>query len=463
MLLGLSACDLAETNIDPTRPTDVNIDLIMPTLLSQAAYNQSANPARVSGIVMQYFEGVDAQQLGFTNYVIGEDAFNNYWRTGFYAGSGKDAIVMIEKAQGGDGEEARPHYEGIAKIILANELGMAASYFGDMPYSEAFLGADNLTPGYDLQEDVFATVQALLDEAIALLDGAPSAAPPGGDDLIFSGDAAAWVATAWAFKARYFMMASKRDGEAAVNALSALGNAFAGTAAQPNFAWEGSQTSNNPFAKFGIERPGTLAPATSFVDALTANNDPRLTAYFDTAAFSFFAGTPSNLTWSQDNSVIPLISYAELKFIEAEALLRTGAADADVQAAMEAGIQASMDMNSIESAAVTAYIEAVAEVADQADLEAKLELVMTEAYYAYYGYAIQQAWNNFRRTGYPALTPAGGGANGLNPSGGIPRRFLYPVSEAQLNAAQLQVAESRQDQNGDGAFLLDDDVWIFAD
>jgi hypothetical protein len=462
MFLWFSACNLPETNIDPTRPDDVNIDLILPSLLTQSAYNQSANPARVSGIVMQYFEGVDAQQLQFTDYIIAEDAFNNYWRTGLYAGSGKDAIVIIEKALGGDDEPARPHYEGIAKIILANELGMAASYFGDVPYSEAFLGADNLSPGYDLQEDVFATVQTLLDEGIALLNGEPSNAPPTGDDLIFGGDAAAWVATAWAFKARYFMMASKRSSEAATSALTALGNAFTSVDEQPNFAWGSSQTSNNPFAKFGIERPNTLAISGFFFNALTDAADPRLPFYVD-GETGFFAGTPSNLTWSQDISVIPLISYAELKFIEAEALLRSGAADAEVQAAMEAGIQASMDMNGVMAGAATEYIDAVAEVADQADFEAKLELVMTEAYYSYYGCAIQQAWNNFRRTGYPALTPASGGANGLNPSGGVPRRFLYPVSEAQLNAAQLEVAESRQEQTGDGAFLLDDDLWIFAD
>ena len=137
-------CNLTETNIDPTRPTDVGLEAIMPAMLTQAAYNQSANPARVAGILMQQFLGLDAQQLGYNDYQMARNTFNNYWRTGLYAGVLKDCEVIIEKAQA-EGN-ARPHYEAIAKIIQANELGMAASYFGDIPYVEAFQGLDNLNP-----------------------------------------------------------------------------------------------------------------------------------------------------------------------------------------------------------------------------------------------------------------------------------------------------------------------------
>ena len=57
MLMTLSSCNLVDTNIDPTRQSDVNLSLIMPSMISQAAYNQTGNPARISGIVMQQFEG----------------------------------------------------------------------------------------------------------------------------------------------------------------------------------------------------------------------------------------------------------------------------------------------------------------------------------------------------------------------------------------------------------------------
>jgi hypothetical protein len=469
VMLWFSGCELAETNIDPVLPTDVSIEVVMPSMLTQAAFNQSANPARVIGIVMQYYEGIDAQQLAYTFYQLPQNTFNNYWRTGLYAGVQKDCEVIIEKAL--DEDNPRPHYEGIAKIIQAHELAMATSYFGDIPYTEAQQGLDNLTPGYDLQEDVFNAVQALLDEGIALLSGPSSAVPPGGDDLVFGGNASAWIATAWAFKARYHMMVSKRDGEAATKVLADLGNAFTSLEGQPNFAWGSAQTENNPLSKFGIERSNTLGVAPSFANTLVDNGDPRASSYTafqtdgetgDTVGYAFWAGSVSNLTWTQNASVIPMISYSEVKFLEAEALLRTGVSDAAVQAAMEEGILASMALNGIDSATAAPYLAGVPDLASLAGFEEKLDAMMTEAYYSYFGFAMQQAWANFRRTGYPSLTANPDGAGGLNPTGVIPRRFLYPDSETQFNEEKLNEATTRQDPNGDG-FLLDDDIWAFRD
>ncbi|RMG59563.1 MAG: SusD/RagB family nutrient-binding outer membrane lipoprotein [Bacteroidetes bacterium] len=465
VLVSTTSCQLVETNIDPTRPDDVAISLILPSMLSQAAYNQLSNPARVAGIVMQYFEGVDAQQLQYTTYIIAEDAFNNYWRTGLYAGVLKDCKVVIDKAQA----EGRPIYEGIAKVIMANEYGIAASYFGDIPFSQALLGAENLNPAYDTQEEVYAGVIALLDEAIALLGQPPSDAPPAADDLIFGGDIAAWVATANALKARYLLHLTKRDPQAATKAQAALANAFGSLDEQPNFAWTSAQTANNPLAKFGIERPNTLAIASSFSDALTAAADPRQ-PYYVSGASGFYNASNTDIVWSQNTSVIPIISFVEVKFMEAEVLLRTGGTDEAISAALAEAITASMEQiavassgaASIDPADYQAYVDAQSSLAGLTTTDEKLNRIMTEAYYAYYGYNFHQTWTNYRRTGYPAIVANPAAERGLNPSGIVPRRFLYPVSEAQLNAEQLNAAKARQDTNGDGEqALLDDDTWAF--
>ncbi|MEL6588683.1 MAG: hypothetical protein AAFQ68_01305, partial [Bacteroidota bacterium] len=52
-LLLAPACDLASINVDPTRPADVDLRLVLPAMITQTAYNQSSNPARISGIIMQ--------------------------------------------------------------------------------------------------------------------------------------------------------------------------------------------------------------------------------------------------------------------------------------------------------------------------------------------------------------------------------------------------------------------------
>jgi hypothetical protein len=129
--------------------------------------------------------------------------------------------------------------------------------------------------------------------------------------------------------------------------------------------------------------------------------------------------------------------------MRAEALQATGAAEGDVQAALESGISASMDQLGIDPADYAAY------VADRGDLSGlsaaeKQQRIIEEAYSAYYGFAFGEVWNNFRRTGYPAITPSPNGDNGLNPGGGVPKRFLYPTSEETTNAASFAAASAAQ-------------------
>ena len=78
---------------------------------------------------------------------------------------------------------------------------------------------------------------------------------------------------------------------------------------------------------------------------------------------------------------------------------------------------------------------------DVAYTEAKaLELIGTQKWIALY-YMGYEAWAEWRRTGYPVLTPA---AKPLNTSGLIPRRMAYPTTEAQLNKVNYDAAIARQ-------------------
>jgi hypothetical protein len=46
-------------------------------------------------------------------------------------------------------------YIGVADILMALHLNMASNIWGDIPYSEAFMGVSNLTPAFDNQQDIF--------------------------------------------------------------------------------------------------------------------------------------------------------------------------------------------------------------------------------------------------------------------------------------------------------------------
>lgn len=432
-----------EINTDPTQLSDVEMSLILPEIQAQVAYNKGNNTGRVAGIIMQQYEGFDAQQVQYSHYILGSDAFNSYWRFGLYTGALRSAQVLIDKASA----SGATFYSGVAKILMANEYGLATSFFGDIPFSEALKGTDGLKPAYDSQEAVYSGVQSLLDAGITDL---ASAKGYGGGDLIYDGDAEAWTKVAYALKARFQMHLIKRDAGNAAAALTNLSKSFSSLAEQPNFAFGTAQTDNYSLAKFGIERSNTLVINDGFADMMT--DDPRQDAYmaFDGTLWQFWDPANTALTWAQNDAVVPLISYVEVELLKAEALARTGE---DASAALAAGIEASMVQ--VGASDYDAYVTAQSDLSGLSEDET-IQRIMEEAYKAYYGYNFSETWSNFRRTGYPALSPHAGGSNGFNPSGVIPLRFLYVVSEQQTNSANLQAAQAAQD----GA-LLDVPVWAF--
>jgi len=132
---------------------------------------------------------------------------------------------------------------------------------------------------------------------------------------------------------------------------------------------------------------------------------------------------------------VSILSYPESKFIEAEARLILNDADPQIQTSFESAVRASF-------AKVTSTKDTFATTAKQEDyisreaqltgtLEEKKEQVITQKYIALY--LNPEVWTDYRRTGYPVLSPAVGGTSAINPNGQIPRRFPYPNSEVTLN------------------------------
>ncbi len=447
----IACVNLEDINIDPTRPSDVDLRLMLPEALTQTAFNQGTHPVRIAGVTVQQLAGFKSKTL-YSAYSSPEVSFNDYWTEGLYAGSLRSAKLIADKAEA----ENLPHYTGIAKILLALGYADATSYFGDIPFSDALKGNESLKPIFDTQEEVYEGVQKLLDEAINHLLQSGSPAGPEVDDLIFGGDASAWVATAYALKARYLMHTIKRKPNAASSILDIIRNkAFQSTNAQPDFTWGTTQTDNNPLAKFGVDRPNTIFIDPRFAQQMETNTDPRQDAYmaFNTEynEYQYFDnGNDGTLYWAQNNTVVPLISLEELQFIEAELELMKGDETA-AKAALLKAVATNMAHIGVDG---TAYMASLSTIYDAA--ANKEEIIINEAYTAYYGQAFHQIWANYRRTGYPKLLAPPESDIPFNPGGGIPQRYLYPLSEVELNGNNVQAARDRQD----GA-LMNIPLWAF--
>lgn len=429
-VLVLSSCEKwidTDLNIDPDAPADVPMNLMLPAIQQSMGYNMTGNDiVRVTGMWMQQFDGVVRQSLNQAQYTLLPADINNMW-TSMYTEIFMNSIVLIDKAENTEGKES-PHNAGVAKTIMATTLGIATDVFGAMPYSEAFMGNENaLTPIYDTQEQIYATLNSTLDAAIADLSSTSNLVNIGGD-VIYGGDAAKWLKAAYSIKARHALQMSAKNGASAYTAALALvANGFASNADDYEVPWEASN--KNPFYQFMDERTDIRMGAT-MVDLMKLNDDPRIPFFCELAADDVYRGSiigsldesasylGSYIAGKSASSVI--MSYAELKFIEAEALFMTGG---DAQAAYEAAVAASV-------LRVTGDANADWLDANINGVTITLELIMTQKYIATFG--TNQAYSDYRRVGLPVITPH---PDGVLPA--LPTRFPYAQSEINYNTANV--------------------------
>jgi hypothetical protein len=426
-VLVLSSCDKwidTDINIDPDAPADVPMNLMLPAIQQAMGYNLGGNDlVRVTNMWTQHFDGVVRQSETQAKYQLLPADVNNVW-TSIYTEIFMNSVVFIDKAENTEGKES-PHNAGVGQVMMATTLGIATDLFGDMPYSEAFQGVDNLlTPIFDSQETLYGAINSTLDAAITNLGSATNAVDIGGD-VVYGGDAAAWKKAAYSIKARHALQLSARNGASAyTDALAAVTGGF--SSGDDDFEVPFDADNKNPIWQFMDDRTDIRLGA-PFVDMLIAAEDPRLPFFVaDPDAGGSIIGSlnedasfPGDYIAAPDASVV-IMSYAELMFIKAEALFMTGGA---AQAAFEEAVAASV--LKVTGDANQDWLDA-----NIVGATVTLELIMTQKYIATFG--TNQPYADYRRTGFPVLT--------LHPralTSAIPTRFPYGQNEIDYNGANV--------------------------
>lgn len=414
-----SACELEETNINPNDPTDVPVSVLLPGAQEETAELMAEEAAVIAGIFCQYFVGVDNRATTVEAYLLDESFnMNPIWQD-FYNGPLNVLSTIIEQAEA----EGARHYAGLAKVLLALNLGTVSSLWGDVPYQDAFDPERTLSPAYDPQEAVYSQLQQLLDEAIEDLN-AESSISPGDDDVIYQGDLARWERTAYALKARFFMHTIKRDGQAAEKALENISKGFQAVGDGLVYPFGFTEAELNPWYQYFRNTP-YIEVDPYFSELLEDLEDPRKDAYIRRS----FGIERVGSYFASEGSPVPIMTYADQKMLEAEALLRTGQAGAE--AALQAGVRAHIQevTGGIAENELQAYLDNHASLSGSQ--EEQLRIIVLQQYIAHYTQV--EGWTDFRRTGYPELQPNEGGDNPQNPGGAIPRRFVYPQNESLYN------------------------------
>jgi hypothetical protein len=430
----LGGCKFIEgITVNPNAVPQATVDQLFVSIqLAQMLWDEGQT-SRLASMWTQQMGGTDRQFETLSEYVLTETEGGVY--SDAYTGGG---LVDIKRAIAQADSANRQVYSGILKVYEAYRMGMLASVFGKVSYSQA---ADTFkTPVLDAQADVYAAVQAKLDEAISDLGG--GGAGPGAIDFAFKGDAAKWIAVAHTLKARFYMHWAEVD---ASNYTSALTQAASGIQASSG-DWVGkhssSSTETNLWYQFNVARSGYISSGEYLVNALKARSDPRLQMYFVPATGTTYngqyvgappgpralvgGGSYPGVNASQLNAgtggsgsptyAQPYVTCAENYFIMAEAQSKTGAADATVRTSLDNAIACDATRKGVDLTAEQAANDAMTGTA-------LFNEVMLQKYMALF--LNIEAWNDYKRTCQPAITTWDGDQ--------VPGRLLYPEGERTTN------------------------------
>ncbi|HEX7118095.1 MAG TPA: SusD/RagB family nutrient-binding outer membrane lipoprotein [Longimicrobiales bacterium] len=417
----VGACDFIEsTATNPNAVPQATVDQLFAGIQVNAFFFNESQIARLAAMWTQQMAGTDRQFTSLDKYDFNEEEADGEFSS-LYTGGG---LVDIRRATAQAEEAGRRVYAGILKIHEAFLIGMGASVFGDLPYSEA-VNPEILMPKLDDQAAVYAAVQALLDEAIADLASGEGVSP-GGVDLNFGGDAAAWTAVAYTLKARFHMHWGELNGDAAYQAaLDAAQNGISSVDGNWRADHSSSGPEQNVWFQFMRDRSGYISSGDYLLPMMVANNDPRLPHYFgmvdtddDDVPDSYVAKTsplsPSGVGAADYD--LPLVTCAENQFIIAEASYHLGLGDAAVRDAAKAGLACQEDAWGVDLSGIATMLDGLTD-------EALFNAVMEQKYTALF--LNMEVWNDYKRTCLPAITPREGGT--------VPGRLYYGQSERQRN------------------------------
>ena len=473
LVISITSC--SDSYFDTNTPVDsVSPELIaMNNVLSPCIqYTMSAQYSAATSLaqVDQHITSAFNDQNIDKHY---QTSLNESWRI-VYSKALPNIKVLENKAL----ETNSSYYLGIAKVLKAINIGLITDLHGDVPYSEASLGAADFYPKYDSQQAIYTDVIKLLDDAIVLFSSPnTSAFSPGGEDLIYAGKIVNWTKAACVFKARFQLHLMKINGSAATASavLASLSKGFASNA--DDFQLKYNSVNLNPWyqTQLGLST-GNLSYyiSTHFISYMNGGTvfpfasvtmDPRLPLLVDMRTYNAAGvtgtqpvlpagyvgstnGTGSSSAskigtqffYSKIDSPLVYLTYAEAKFMEAEAQFLAGGGtptsvgtNAASYAAYLAGVTANMDKLSVVAASKNAYLADASIAKGAATLE--LKDIMRQKFIALF--LNPETFNDYRRydfstNAFKNLTlPAN--TDPLNAGKWI-RRFVYSSNERSANA-----------------------------
>lgn len=449
-----SCNDFEELNSNPNQPTEVAPNLLLTSILFTTNHTLHNMGRSVASPVIQHTAIVTSRNV---ESYFWDNVGHNYWGSFYLVLKDVENLREAGKAQG------NPNYQAIALILRAWIFSILTDCWGDIPYTNAAMGLsdNNLTPEYDSQETVYEGVFADLRNANDLIS--PGFTIEG--DVVYNGDINKWKKLANSLLIRGLMRISNKK-----NISADLNEVLNNPDQYPIF----QSIDDNAGMKYSTEFPNQFPLhniregartdfrlAKALVDNMNNYNDKRLTIIGQLAKkdngedSTIYIGrvpgtsTTDNSSWIGtvyfQDAITPLgiqvtqsvmMTYSELNFLLAEAAAK-GIIAEDPSDYYYEGIRASFAF--YELTATDDYLKQQGVAYETSN---GLEQIGLQKWISLF-YQGAEPWFEWRRTGYPTLSPAINNGN----SDQIPVRFTYPESEINLNRQSYESAIANQGPN----------------
>jgi len=408
----------------------------------------------------------------------------------------KNLGEVLRQTKPGGFDAQKTNLRSAARILKVFNFHRLTDYYGNIPYFDALKGIDLMfLPKYDDQKTIYLDMLKELEQATDSL--APLNLTTNRDDqafvaadLFYEGDIDQWKRFGYSLMLRLAMRISKADPATANSyvAKAVAGGVFTSNddnvwvpmAEGPN-QWTNQNGISRAFIGSDGGQPTTLAK--TLIDELkgpntgsTADDDPRLMIFSNGVSAEanptdplIQRGLPNGLnqdgvknylglprtatvnvvdTFSRINNKFlqvddpyMLMNYAEVELLLADAGERAigGVPAGDSEMHYQNGVRAAMKMYTpfdasfaVTDAAVDNYLSARPYPADK---DGRLKAIGTQLWLSKF-LNWWEAWADWRRTGYPVLTPVNYPGNVTG--GTIPRKLRVPSQEVATNATNFQ-------------------------
>lgn len=431
--------EFGDINVNPNIVAEPNTAALLTNVLAaMGAESWAVNP----GLYAQLY--AETQYTEASRYERLQPDFG-----GYYSGVLYD-LVNIIKLNTDPATAAKSAKNGSNANQIATARILKAWYFlrvtdqwGDIPYSKA-LNFNGQIP-YDKQQDIYTDLFKELKEAIAQFDGGATVK----GDILLDGNITAWKKFANSLRMIMALRLSSVDatkGKAEfIAAMGSTGGYLTNNADDIQLVYPGGSYPSVYFEYYNITKRVDYAVSKTVTDFMNPNGDRRINAWGSSnIGFAYglnrsdaIAFSSANPDWARimnpsirtEDQPMPIITSSQVTLARAEAAQR-GWTNENAANLYTTGIELNWRLWGVyDATAFNAYM-LMPSIAFSAGTE--LTKIITQRWLAAFPDGLE-AWNIYRSTGLPALTPAPGTSAPAGTTRIIPIRLGISQSHFDLN------------------------------